>query len=655
MLRKKITSKKISDAFFRIYSKHPRYFLTLSLILWGSFLALVLASTTFLMQSDQDLRRSADTTQNITLAFTNTAPQVGSILSSRYAITSAKPVMAVKLDVTVKGSPEMLNEFQASFLESNRMMVATEQISSIDGGKKIVVEAISVNGISFNSTPILEIKTKPTAPGNLTFTVEPSSRANFLDNSTSSLVLPPPSQVTIAAPTPTPTPPAPTPLPPAPTPTPPETKDDLYLMNYSYKFYEGDKEIAGDKLQDGTRYTVKIKVTAQNDFKRQENNNTNIILRLTAGNSGLRNYNITYGDLLRSASGITMDLETPFVASNDIRIITHINATNSVPERNTDNNKIETSVITQRSSSGTGGVRSFTSYCNSYCANKSECGFGLSCWNNMCRHPDNVESASCHGPGSSYMGCNISCQSSADCAAGLVCSGNRCRNPLNTSSQTCQVSGGGSVVQAPVQPAPPKPTKAPVATNKPAATTKPTPTPAMTPTPIPTPIIIATPPIIATPIPETVGEEATGFFGSILGIFQDIFKSNSLASWLMIGGAILLVIIIALALMFGKSDKNPTHSKPSSKDQSNSNFKPIYNKADPGIPASLRSTPLSPLNPLPKPQAPITPAPANMGSPTAQKPAMMPPVIQGATQAPVSTTNNKSSMMKKLEEKGVVS
>lgn len=429
----------------------------------------------------------------------------------------------------------------------------------------------------------------------------------------------------------------------------PGADDDLFITNVEQTFYQGTTQIKPADLEVGKQYRYRIAARLTNT-KRVPNStdNRSITVRLDANNSGSATFTVSYGELLRSNGSLAFTLESPFVATSKIKIETLADSGKAITEYNEQNNdyQIDINLDEDDEDDTTNSTVTFANTCNKYCADTTECAFGLTCQNNQCRHPGNLGNSSCNGPGSSVAGCNIACDSSADCAAGLYCANGSCRNPSNTSSATCAArsssstsvggpakgSGSGSTTGA---------TPTPTATPRSTATPRPSATP--TPT-IPTypatgsgnldasasaPIIVIPDSSAPTPVPAdtTVSDDITSWLAN-LGLPAGI----SLGSILIGAGIGLLLLILLIAILSSRSRRTTTtlQSVPATKPATT--FTPM-----PGV---LKGSVTSPTTP--PPSQPTT-LPTNKSTGVTLVPG----------QTPQKTTQSSSSMMQKLQNKGI--
>lgn len=672
---------------------HPRYYLAIgfmaSLIL---LTAGVLLSLTQQIDQNQDIRRSASVGENNVAI--NIAPVTATInteVTVPFTVSKFSEIYGLNLAFTIVGPEGMIQDVTAT-PSAGALETKKFNITNVVNGKRVRYAATAKNTGAGATLPdgaqLLALKFTPKTTGSVTIQIDESTSMIVHISDHGANIMQTPAQSTFPV-----TDPA------AALPTKPQI-DDLYLKDYSFSMHEGDRQVSANQLEDGKSYRVTVNVTAQNIIKNANSTeNANIVVKLQAADSGIKTYNFSYAQLQKAVNGLSLQLETPFIAKSETKFVTTIDANNVIAESNETNNTAETVITNQRSSTSIGGAVSFTSSCNVYCANDSECNFGLSCWNNQCRHPQNTASSRCEGPNSSVAGCNIRCESSANCASGLVCSSNYCRNPLNPSSSSCQSpASGNSTTQTNTQtttqqvPVPVRTAPKPIAQTKTTATPNPKATPtsktgnasqsaesaqavqatvSATPTPISVTAITPIPTPSATP--ETVQDE----------VFTALIKKLPMNAgiWLILGGVGLLLLIVLLAVFGRKKKHTPLPPPPATKPQAVS-FKPGNPVQSQQLPAKpVTTVPVSPLSSRVPTSITSTPssAPAASSSlatgstastavnskpmPTATgttAPTVPPQVSGGQTNTSATSTStsanaaqNQSSMMQRLQSRGV--
>lgn len=454
--------------------------------------------------------------------------------------------------------------------------------------------------------------------------------------------------------------------------------DDLFLSNVQDGIYSGSTLVDTDDLEIGKQYRYRITGLVQNTVKvPTSTDNQAVIVRLDANNSGSDTFNFSYGELLRTAAGVRFTLESPFIATEDIKIETRVDSEKVIAEYNENNNEhqIDLELESEKSQNKKTNTVTFANSCNKYCADVSECSFGLICQNNRCRHPQNTGAESCAGPGSTVPGCNMTCDSSADCAAGLFCTSGSCRNPSNPGSVTCAARSTSAAVGGPSKgtstatPTPRPSTPTATATPRPSATPRATATPAPT---IPTfpasgsaqldasasaPLIVipnsentATPP----PVDTTVADDFTNWFNG-LGLPAGI----TLGTLLIAGGVGLLLLVLLIAILRSRGSKTYLEPLPATKPVTS--FTPMPGVLQKGSAPSTHNPPPASASTLPGKEDGVTLLPGQRPQSTPQTtsatgtkgvtPEPKSPIPQApqASSAPTSS----SSMVQKLQEKGI--
>lgn len=459
----------------------------------------------------------------------------------------------------------------------------------------------------------------------------------------------------------------------------PGADDDLYIANVQETFYEGNTQIKSNTLEVGKQYRYRITARLVNT-KRVPNStdNRSITVRLDANNSGSATFTASYGELLRSNGGLAFTLESPFVATNKTKIETLADSGKVITEYNEQNNDYQIDIVLDKDdddSDNTSSTATFANTCNKYCADTTECGFGLTCQNNQCRHPGNVNNTSCAGLGSSVAGCNIACNSSADCAAGLYCASGSCRNPSNISSATCAARSSTSTGVGGPSKGNGSGSATTVATPAPTATPRPTATPQPSASPLPTipaypatgsgsldasasapildiPETLEPPPVSAD---TTVSDDITAWLTN-LGLPTDLNLGG-----LLIGAGIGLLLLILLIAIISSRSRRTTNLQPIPATKPATSFTPM-----PGV---LKGSATSPTTPPPS-QPTTLPANKNAGVTLlpGQSPQSTPQTVsatgtKGVTpeqkspipQAPQASSaqSSSSSMVQRLQEKGI--
>lgn len=650
---------------------HPRYYLALGLM--SAFVLLltsILITSTMQVGTNQDLRRAASTaTGEVEVIIGGSDAQTGQLVQIPFTTKGFTGVSGYEFTFTITGPAGMVESVTVEPASGLNVVTHLNSITDIAGGKKVRYIATTTNtdtGLSLaDGSPLLVVKLTPAVAGSLVIETDNArSHVAILSKAGEDVLKTIPSRtLTISIPSSEPPdspPPGDTTQPPGDTNSGGDTqtetaKDDLFIKDYSYKLYDGSTEITASQLQDGKSYRVKVTATAQNSqaFKDSNStNNTNITMRLQVVDSAFATYNFAYSELQRQPGGLIRTLETPFVAKPEIKIQTIIDSANTIQEANENNNMVETAISNQTNTSSIGGVKGFANYCNAYCADSSECGFGLSCWYNKCRHPDNVESASCLGQNSTVSGCNIACSTSADCAAGLSCSNKLCRNPSNVGSATCapkSVAVGAGTTAKP----------APKATATPVTTTKTTPVATESATASATPVAVIKPTPSPTVAPKTMGDELLVLLAQI-GIIDpnDPDSANQLGRLLIAGGVLLLTVFALIAFVRSRKSTVTTTAPPATKPTTTfTPFPPPKNSTIPVTTAQPQST-FKPTTPTASNQPPSVPYGTNQTTTPRHGvyPSVSPiPKAPTATQTSQAQTNTptSSSMMQRLQEKGI--
>lgn len=331
--------------------------------------------------------------------------------------------------------------------------------------------------------------------------------------------------------------------------------DNLYFTTANKLEFFKESNNQSIKITDilaGERYRVRQTARIQNTAKNSNSTNaSSVTLQFRANDSGVSTKNFAMSQLEKANDGIDIIFETSFVGRTDNSFTTTLDTANTVAESAENDNTLLTTYVYEVTTSPTATVSAATiaSICNKYCANDGECNFGLKCWYNQCRHPDNVESDRCAPTASVVTGCNISCQTTRDCAAGLACSSNKCRNPIAISSDTCQVAPVSSVTTT-------KKSEKTTTTGQKGSTiisgSLQMPTPTVAPTALPSVRPSATP--IPTPdsADRTVLSDFLGWFGQLPTAMQNMFGGGGTGSnlwfWL-IGGVVLIIVLTLLSLL----------------------------------------------------------------------------------------------------------
>ncbi len=442
----------------------------------------------------------------------------------------------------------------------------------------------------------------------------------------------------------------------------PGSDDDLFLANVQDGIYDGSTKMDAEDLEVGEGYRYKITALVQNTKKvANSTNNTSVTIRLNANDSGSDTFIFSYGELQRTAAGLSFTLETPFVVDAETKIETLADSEKVIAEYNEQNNErqIDIEFEADKSTTQTDSV-TFANTCNKYCADASECSFGLSCQNNRCRHPQNIASETCVGPNSTRPGCNMTCQSSADCAAGLMCSNGSCRNPSNPGSVTCAArstasAGIGGVGRATPTPTP-RPTISPTAgpSTKPVATIKPVPTPpifsatgsgVLNATPSAPLVIIPMDDAEPTPPPAdtTVADDFMSWFNG-LGLPAGV----TIGTLLVAGGIGLLLIVLLIAILRSRKSKS-TYLEPLPATKPVTSFTPMPGVLQKGVAPTTHNPPPAPAITVPGKDNAVTLLPGQRPQVAQQTPQAGPL----ATQSPPTGNNTSSSMVQRLQEKGI--
>jgi len=456
----------------------------------------------------------------------------------------------------------------------------------------------------------------------------------------------------------------------------PGADDDLYLGNVQDGIYDGSSKMDLDDLEVGERYRYKITALVQNTKKvANSTNNTSVTIRLNANDSGSDTFIFSYGELQRTSGGLSFTLETPFIVDRDTKIETLADSEKVIVEYNELNNERQIDIEFEEddSTTQTDSV-TFANTCNKYCADASECSFGLSCQNNRCRHPQNIAAETCVGPNSTRPGCNMTCQSSADCAAGLMCSAGSCRNPSNPGSVTCAArstsAGIGGVGRGTTATPTPRPTAAATASPsaRPAATVKPVPTPPIF-SATDSGILNATPsaPLVIIPMDDadptpppadtTVADDFMSWFNS-LGLPAGV----TLGTLLVAGGIGLLLLVLLIAILRSHKSKSP-YLEPLPATKPVTTFTPMPGVLQKGVAPTTHNPPPTPAITVPgkdnavtllpgqRPQNPVQSVSAT-GTKGVTPEAKQSPIPQAPQTHPSGNTPT-SSMVQKLQEKGI--
>lgn len=321
--------------------------------------------------------------------------------------------------------------------------------------------------------------------------------------------------------------------------------------------------------------------------------------------------------------------------------------------------------------------------CNQYCADTNECADGLSCWYNQCRHEDNVENISCSPPAEAVtrliqQECNASCLSNADCPLNMACLSNQCRLASNLSSATCTArtketvsviytvpKGGEQVVTAPSQPTYQQ-YQQPIASVAP-ATSVPTLSPrSLTASPNLTRNNTNTATVSATDTADEFGSffnlsNMTGessALDAVLGALTEYSQQlgvdvMTLLRMIAIGFVALLIIWWLLSLLFGRRKER----KISRSTMNGSTMMPPAGFVPPSLQTSgtVGAVPPKPTFSNPgltaAPIAPYNPAPQSVPTPPPAVTSPQPGKVNTAT--PAKPEEKKSTMVSKLQAKGV--
>ncbi len=337
-------------------------------------------------------------------------------------------------------------------------------------------------------------------------------------------------------------------------------RDNLYAntsdLASRFLFYKQDsnEQVNANNLKIGTFYIVKHQAEINNSvFNERSSDPTPVEITLSAADSGLGRSNLSYSTILREKNATRVNLETAFVVKDgDNKFTIKIDSQNAVAESNENDNQYsftlrfadedededdennevsdtcndtcssnsDCSINERCYDTGVDGKRcrlatnvnssvchnppdqGLSRGCNEYCADTNECGGSLTCWNNRCRDPYNVESTTCPTLSTNQTnqireGCNVSCTANADCANNLRCYNGACRLATNPSSTTCTAATAGRLTtststtrttRAATSPTPtptPRPSASPEELSTESARPVPTPIPSRAPTPEP--------------------------------------------------------------------------------------------------------------------------------------------------------------------------
>ncbi|MBP7876122.1 hypothetical protein KA012_03970 [Candidatus Woesebacteria bacterium] len=558
------------------------------------------------------------------------------------------------------------------------------------GEERTIRHTIPANSLEAGYYDLLAVPDPP--PGNAVIETNERDIGYYSDGlyMTTTLASPTPTPTATptppVSPTPTPSPTAtPTPEPTA-TPAPGAAGENLYFTTASkIEFFKNDGQaIAITDIVSGQLYKVKQTARVQNVIKNANSSDTrSVTLQFKANDAATISNSFTLSQLHRTDNGIDIVFETSFTGKTDNSFKTTLDTTGAVAETAENDNTLLTTYSYQTSSTVIPPA-TLAAICNKYCANDGECGYGLKCWYNQCRHPDNVENERCAPSSSVVTGCNLSCETNRDCGTGLACSNNKCRNPLSPSSSTCQT------ILAAAPTAPKKSEKTTTIGPKPDVKATPagtlqTPTPTIDPT-----IAAATPrptlaPTASVKPEQTVSGDILGWFSQLPALLKSKLTTDSnLWPWLILGSLGLIVLIVLISMLRrGGDDRNSLPSVPAPTTTPMSNHPtgpvPLRSLQSPLPPTQANPTAnqgfsvpqqqsAAPVRVIAAAQPPVSqpipsnayavrpPAPANPISPAPMAPIVSAPAPQQPT-APMPTSSAaslSSSMMARLQERGVL-
>lgn len=562
--------------------RHPYFFLTLlSFIFLGAMSAFLLVLSNVTTYQSQDIRQKAasETAQGITLAFISQGEgKVNQPAMIKVVGRSQGNIDGLELDFTVTGPSGVINALQITPKENQGLARELFTVVDVSGGKRVHVMLLSSSQsagtpLTPGGTDLLEITFTPTTTGNVFVTLDNARSEGYLFNNTTDELQARQPEAFVIMPATSPNPPvSPSPAPPtSPTPT-PSSAENLYFTAANSLDFRKERTNESIKITDivsGERYTLRHTARIQNSVKNGASTDArSVTVQFRANDSGVTSKNFSMSQLQKADGGIDMVFETSFVGKTNNTFKTTLDTAATVSETN-ENDNVLTTTYSYEVTTTTVNTATIATVCNKYCANDGECSYGLKCWYNKCRHPDNVQAETCTPPSSVVVGCNTACQSNRDCASGLTCSSNRCRNPKGVTSTTCQSSSTSTVIAQ-------KKSEKTSTTGQKGSAIAAVPSPKATATPAawlqtPTPTIDTTAPeptadsgfVAASPTPSEEDDQTA--LGDILGwvgqlpsmIKNKLSEGDSGWRWLIIGGVVLIAILALLSQLGRHKDTLP--------------------------------------------------------------------------------------------------
>lgn len=675
-MKKKRQKRASVPLFHRELRRHAHYFLVLlSCIFLGVISVFLLVLSNITMRESQDLRQRAATPALPDLVITKLDTE-----KTSYAL--AEPVV-IRVTVKNKGTASTTIPFNVAIGYGIGVPFSEDFFTTSTNANLVMIDVPL--GVDEEKNVTLEIPGSTLAPGYYALMAAPDPRFEdlILELSETDQAYSQTAFQIVSSTTPSPT-----------STSAPAAENLFFTAAHNLEIFAADTN-APLKLTDivaGGSYKLRQLVRVQNVVKNNSSTDArSVTVQFRANDSAISSKNFSLSQLQKAEGGIDLVFETAFIGKTSNEFKTTLDSANTVAETNEGDNVLSTTYSYQTTTTSV-SAETLATICNSYCANDGECGYGLECWSNRCRHPDYVENERCAPAASVVAGCDISCSSNRDCAAGLACTSGRCRNPKNTSSATCQAAATTVITTKTAEKTSTTGQKgATINTPSPAPTTKPatsagslsttpsasgsstvgvlqTPTPTVDPTlASPTPVadsasggVEATEPTIASEVMgwisqvvTPVKEQSSQLPALVLGWFGMTVEEDStnLWFWLIGGGLLLMILIFLVSLVGGRRGKSSaTVPPPHTTNTTTTYAHPPVAQSTPAMAAPKTfppaAVPASTTRPLPPPNSPATP------------PNQTPPTLMAAPRplpmAKPSTSTTPSPMVMKLQDRGVI-